>query len=71
VASAEEITSFNLGMIQWAQGDLLNNPNLGFETYFAAQSMREIQMSWMTPPEIALSGCTVAVSPTLGNQIFN
>jgi hypothetical protein len=42
VASAEEITSFNLGMTQWAQGDLLNNPNLGFDTYFAAQSMREI-----------------------------
>jgi len=65
------ITNENLSAIQWASANLLNNPDLGFNTYFAVSSMQDIQMNFLSPPEIALSGCSINVTNTFGMAIFN
>jgi hypothetical protein len=57
VATEAEITPSNMALLQWAHGNLLNNPDLGFDTVYAVSSMREIGMNWLTPPEITMSGC--------------
>lgn len=56
---------------QWANASLLNNPDLGFDTYFAVSSMQDIQMNFLSPPEIALFGCPANISNLLGLAIFD
>jgi hypothetical protein len=52
---------------------MLNDPELGYtedSTYYAYRSVQDIQMSFLTPPEIALSGCPVNFTHSQAKAIF-
>jgi hypothetical protein len=70
VANTDEITSSYLALQQWANGDLLNDPALGFDTVYAVSSMREIGMNWLSPPEISMSGCTTTIPVAVAVELF-
>jgi hypothetical protein len=48
----------------------LNDPDLGFDTVYAVSSMREIGMNWLTPPEIAMAGCTTTIPVATAVELF-
>ena len=56
-----ELTNENLSLYQWANGNMLNNFNLSFSfnqtTWKPVSSMMDIGMNFLTPPEIANTGC--------------
>jgi len=66
------VNDFYLGSLQWATGSLLNNPDLTFDdgTLIAHDSVIDIEMDFLVPPEFTLSGCPDAVEVSLGQMLF-
>lgn len=58
--------------MQWASGNLLNNPDLGFDegVYIAYESLDDIGMSFINRPEIKFYDCNCSITNDTASMIF-
>lgn len=71
--TAPNVNNGNLSALQWAKGNLLNNPALAFNTTYTKNytSMADIGMNFIAQPEITQSGCDAAFTYQQAVKLFN
>jgi hypothetical protein len=67
------VTPENIGMLQWAQGNLLSDPALALTggEYAPMNSAKDLGMEFVTAPEQPLSGCNAGFDYEQANVLFN
>jgi hypothetical protein len=68
-----DISAKNMWAFQWATAGMLNNTNLCVNpnNCTAFYSVKSLDMSFMTMPEISQSGCDVAFTMEDGLELFD